>query len=274
MDTHAHLDLEVFAQDREAVLQRAWESGVRAVIIPALDAGSAARALWVAEQFATQRVQLFVAVGVHPNLVAQAWEGEQTLRELRRLARHPRVVAVGEIGLDYYRQTTPPEQQREALQAQLDLAGELGLPVILHQRESIDELLDILAAWVQGLDDEHPRGVLHSFSGGPEHARRAIALGFAVGISGPVTFKNGERMRQVVRAVALEDLLIETDSPFLAPVPYRGKRNEPAWVRYVAERIALEKGVTVDDVGRATSLHAVRRFRLPMERFDPALAPP
>lgn len=264
VDTHAHLYLDVFAQDRKEVLARARQAGVRAVLIPAVDVASAQQALWLAEQLSSPALELFVAVGVHPNLVAQTWQGERTLQRLRELVQHPRVVAVGEIGLDFYRKNTSPEQQYVALQAQLELAAETGLPVVLHQRASIEALLDVLEDWAEQLPSEHPRGVLHSFSGEAEHARRAVALGFAVGITGPVTFKNGQRMRSVVQTVALDHLLIETDAPFLAPVPYRGRRNEPAWVRQVALKIAELKQVPLGEVALRTTHHAIRRFRLPL----------
>ncbi len=263
VDTHAHLDFHAFEDDRPAVLRRAQEAGVAAIILPAIDPVSAQRALMIAEALSTPRLQIYVAVGVHPNGVAQCGEGKRTLTQLRAWTRHPRVVAIGEIGLDYYREATPPQAQQEALRAQLDLAAEAGLPVILHQRASAQDLLVLLETWVRYLPPEHPRGVLHSFSAGPEEARRALDLGFAIGITGPVTFKKAETLRQVVAEVPLERLLIETDAPFLTPHPYRGKRNEPAYVRFVAEKIAQVKGVTYTRVAEVTTMHAWRRFRLP-----------
>ncbi len=263
IDTHAHLDFEAFDPDRDQVLRRAREAGVVAVILPALDATTAGEALALADATSTPYLQLYVAVGVHPNSVAQAWHGTDTLARLRELARHPRVVAIGEIGLDYHWDFTPPPLQKQALEAQLDLARELGLPVILHQRESAQDLLAMLRAWAVTLPPDHPRGVLHSFSAGPEEAERALDLGFAIGITGPVTFKKADTLRAVVAQTPLESLLVETDAPFLTPHPYRGKRNEPAYVRFVAEKIAEVKGVPFDQVARATTAHARRRFRLP-----------
>lgn len=262
IDTHAHLDFHAFDQDREQVLQRAREAGLVAIIIPALDVSSARNALALAETASTPELELYAAVGVHPNSVAEAWQDRDTLAELRDLARHPRVVAVGEIGLDYHWDFTPPDRQKAALAAQLDLARELGLPVILHQRESARDLLTMLEEWTGTLPPDHPRGVLHSFSAGPEEAQRALEMGFALGVSGPVTFKKAETLRRVVAQVPLEHLLVETDAPFLTPHPYRGRRNEPAYVRFVAEKIAQVKGLPFEEVARVTTEHARRRFRL------------
>ncbi len=269
VDTHAHLDFHAFDEDREDVLQRAREAGLVAVLIPAVDLTSAHRALHLAETW-TQEPSLYVAVGVHPHSVAQAWQGRATLDQMEDLTQHPRVVAIGEIGLDYYRDVTPRSAQWEAFLAQLDLAARKGLPVVLHQRDSMADMLRILEDWVRSLPPDHPRGVLHSFSGGPEDAQRAVELGFAVGITGPVTFKKADQVRQVVAVTPLEHLLVETDAPFLTPHPYRGRRNEPAYVRYVAETIAQIKGVDLTTVAHTTTLHAWRRFRFPQPAPIPA----
>ncbi|NPA31045.1 MAG: TatD family hydrolase [Chloroflexi bacterium] len=265
VDTHAHLHLSAFDPDRDAVVARAREAGVTAWIDPALDVASARRALALAEAYGAG---YFVAVGVHPNSVAQAWRGAATLDALRDLAQHPAVVAIGEIGLDYYRDYTPPRQQRAALEAQLALAAEVGRPVILHQRQSVDDLLALLADWVADLRAQgHPLaarpGVLHSFSGDVDQALRAVELGFFVGITGPVTFKNGEVMRAVARAVPLERLLVETDAPFMAPHPHRGRRNEPAWVVWVGRKVAEVRNLAVDEVRRQTTANAQQLFYLP-----------
>ncbi len=262
VDTHTHLHLDAFDPDRDAVVQRARAAGVTRWVDPALDVPSARRALALAEQYGEG---YFVAVGVHPNSVAQAWHGGRTLDALRELAEHPRVVAIGEIGLDYYRDYTPPAQQRAALEAQLALAAEVGLPVILHQRASVDDLLDMLADWVADLRAQgHPLatrpGVLHSFSGTMEQALRAVALGFFVGITGPVTFKNGATMRAVAQAVPLERLLVETDAPFMAPHPHRGKRNEPAWVVWVGRKVAEGRGLSEEALALVTTRNAEALF--------------
>ncbi len=266
IDTHTHVHFEAFDKDRSEVLRRARDAGVVALIDPAIDLASARRALSLAHA----HPGYFVAVGVHPNTAARAWQGDATIDALRALAADPTVVAIGEIGLDYYRDDTPPALQRAALQAQLTLAAELGLPVILHQRESIHDLLALLQDWVADLRARnHPLarcpGVLHSFSAGPEEALRGVELGFFIGLTGPITFKNGERMRAVARTVPLDRVLIETDAPFMAPHPKRGRRNEPAFVRFIAERLAHERGLSFEHIATQTSANAIRLFRLPLD---------
>ncbi|NPA26234.1 MAG: TatD family hydrolase [Chloroflexi bacterium] len=275
IDTHTHLHFDAFDADRPQVVRRAQEAGVIAWIDPAVDLDGARRALTWAHRYPDA---YFVAVGVHPNSAHTAWHGEATLRALRTLANDPAVVAIGEIGLDYYREATPPPLQRQALQAQLDLAAELGLPVILHQRESIADLLAILADWVADLRAHgHPLaeapGVLHSFSAGPSEALRGVELGFFIGLTGPLTFKNGHRMRAVARAVPLNHLLVETDAPFMAPHPYRGRRNEPAYVRWIAQRLAQERGLPFETVAAQTTANAQRLFRLPLRPTEPPTSP-
>ncbi len=264
VDTHTHVHLAAFDADRDAVLARARAAGVGAWIDPALDVASARRALALAEHYGPG---YWVAVGVHPNSVASAWQGASTLKALRAMAGHPQVIAIGEIGLDYYRDATPPAQQRAALEAQLTLAAEVGLPVILHQRQSIADLLAMLRDWTADLQRRgHPLaerpGVLHSFSGTVAEAEQAVALGFWVGITGPVTFKNGETMRAVARAVPLDRLLVETDAPFMAPHPYRGRRNEPAWVVWIGRRIAAERAISEEALRRQTTENARFLFNL------------
>ena len=261
VDTHCHLDFERFADDREAVLARAAEAGVWRMVTLGVEVASSRRAVSLAEQHAA----VYAAVGVHPNEAAHAWEGEATLNTLRILAGHPKVVAIGEIGLDYYRDHTPPALQREVLRAQLTLAAELGLPVSLHNREATADLLDILTDWAAGLRAQrHPLadrpGVWHAFSGDAASAERAMALGFFLGIGGPITFKNATERRAVVAVLPLEHLVLETDAPFLAPHPYRGRRNEPAYVRFVAEKIAEIQGRPVAEVARQTTRNAQALF--------------
>ncbi len=262
VDTHAHVHLEAFDADRDAVVARAREAGVRAWVDPALDVASARRALALAARYGPG---YFVAVGVHPNSVAQAWQGAATVEALRALAAEAAVVAIGEIGLDYYRDFTPKAQQWAALEAQLALAAAVNLPVILHQRQSMADLLAVLQSWVAGLQQAgHPLaarpGVLHSFSGTADEALRAVAMGFYIGITGPVTFKNGEQMREVARQVPLARLLVETDAPFMAPHPHRGKRNEPGWVVWVGRRVAAERGLDAEAVQAQTTANAQRLF--------------
>ncbi len=265
IDTHAHLDFPQFDADRPAVIERAGVAGVKAIVNVGADLISSRRAVALAEQYPS----IYAAVGMHPH-DAKKLDGA-TLAELRDLAQHPKVVAVGEIGLDFYRNLSPRDVQRRAFQAQLAWAARLGKPVIIHDRDAHDEIMDILAGWAAGLESSPPAasqvghlagrlGVLHTFSGDLAMAGRAIDLGFYISISGPVTYKNARRLPDIVPALPLNRLLLETDCPYLAPHPHRGKRNEPAYVRLVAERIAALRGITYDELARATTANAQHLF--------------
>lgn len=230
------------------MLERARQAGVELIIVPGVDLPSSRQAVALAQQHA----EVVAAVGVHPH-DAKTLDAA-TLNELRELARQPRVIAIGEIGLDYYRDLSPRDVQRRAFEAQLELAAELGLPVIVHDRDAHADILAILHSTA---------GVLHSFSGDVAMAERVLELGFYLGISGPVTYPNAARLRAVVEAAPLERLLIETDAPYLAPQAHRGQRNEPAYVRYVAEAIAVIKSRTVEQVIEQTTRNAYCVFRIP-----------
>jgi TatD DNase family protein len=266
-DTHCHLDLDRFDADRPDVIQRAEAVGVSRILIPSLTLDSSRAAV----KLAGSHPMLYTAIGVHPTETLDF--RPETLNELRKLSTHPKVVAIGEIGLDYYWDTAPHDHQRRVLREQLDLAAELGLPVVLHMREAQDapdgecasDLIKILGEWVKGLKSrkdplkERP-GVLHSFSGSLETAQKAIRLGFSIGITGPVTFKNAQARQEIVSQLPLERLLIETDAPFLAPHPQRGKRNEPAYLRLVAGKIAELHSKTEAQVAEMTTANAARLF--------------
>jgi TatD DNase family protein len=191
---------------------------------------------------------------------------QRTLAELRSLASHPKVVAIGEIGLDYYRDRAPKNVQKQAFLEQLALAVEIGLPVVLHNRQASDDMLDILSGWqVQLLEaksvlTDRP-GVMHSFTATPETAMKALALGFNIGITGPVTFRNAAELQAVVNSLPIGRLLIETDAPFLAPHPLRGKRNEPAYVSKIAEKIAELHELPLSTVANITTANADRLFQ-------------
>jgi len=266
-DTHCHLDFNWYDDDRLAVLDRAAEAGVERMLIPGITGTSSQDAVLLAEG----RPGLHAAVGVHPN-EARTWN-TQTHNALRQLARSSKVVAVGEIGLDFYRQSAPRDLQLHVLGEQLDLAADLNLPVILHLREEGDgedgpaatSLMQSLEGWVAGLRSRHNPladrpGVLHSFGGSLATALRAIQLGFFIGVTGPVTFKNAARRQEVVADLPLERILIETDSPFLTPVPHRGQRNEPAYVKYIAEKIAELQSRSQEEVASMTTSNAGRLF--------------
>ena len=270
-DTHCHLDLDRFDSDREAVLERAAQAGVTHILIPGLNVDSSRAVIGLAES----NVMLYAAIGVHPT-EAMSWD-QETRSDLKALASGTsgtsKVLAIGEIGLDYYWDSAPQDVQRNVLRRQLDLAAELSLPVILHMREAGDaaqgacalDLLQILEEWCAGLrSGKNPLadrpGVFHSFSGSMETAQAAMRLGFYIGLTGPVTFKNATRLQAIVAALPLERILIETDAPFQAPHPKRGKRNEPAFVRLTADKIALLHNCSLEKVAAATSENAGRLF--------------
>jgi len=259
-DTHCHLDFRAFDEDRDAVLARAWEAGLTRVLNPGIDLESSRRAVALAERHAN----VFAAVGVHPNDAA-TWD-DHTLDELRALAAHPKVVAIGEIGLDYYRDRAPHDLQDRVFRAQLDLAAETGLPVIVHVREAMADVLAVLQEWVTALRaaesplSERP-GVLHSFFGTADDAAQALEMGFYLGITGPVTFKNAGEQQRLVSGLPLTGLLIETDAPFLTPHPHRGRRNEPAYVQHTAAKIAELQHQPLAVVAQQTGANAARLFR-------------
>jgi TatD DNase family protein len=254
-DTHCHLDFRDYHKDREAVLARAWKEGLERILIPGIDLQTSQAAIELADKYP----QIYVAVGVHPNS-ATTWDA-RTLDDLTAMAAHPKVVAIGEIGLDFYRQHAPHPLQRKVFREQLALAGRLNLPVVIHTRNASPENRTCMAETLDTLPEFRLSGVLHSFSGNLFEAERTLDLGFFIGITGPVTFKNAVALRQVVASVPMDRLLIETDGPFLTPHPYRGKRNEPAYVRYIAEKISEIHSLSPKAVAETTTANARRLFR-------------
>lgn len=252
IDTHCHFDFDSFDQDRDEVVARAADAGVTRLVVPALDLENCGSVIRLAEQYEG----VFAAVGVHPNSLA-GWE-EHWVEEVRAFAQHEKVVAVGEIGLDYFRLRTPPEIQRQAFEAQLALARELNLPVILHNRESDEDLIEILGS--SSVANRLKKGVLHSFSTNWATANAALDLGYHLGFNGPVTYKKADALRSVVARAPINRILIETDAPFLAPQQVRGKRNEPAYVTLVAEQIAKVRGLEYEDLAIRTTNNAIDLF--------------
>jgi len=263
-DTHCHLDLDKFDYDRDEVIQRAIAAGLTRILIPALSLDSSRRAVKLADS----HPMLFTAIGVHPN-DALTWN-EGTRAELRDLAEtSTKIVAIGEIGLDHYWDEAPQDVQQGILKEQLALADELDLPAVIHMREKGDAeqgacastLMKVLEEWANhARSGKTAKGVLHSFSGSLETAQRAVELGFYIGVTGPVTYKNADRKRQVIASLPLDRLLIETDAPFLAPIPHRGKRNEPAFVSHIADKIAEIHSHTPQEVAMITTHNAARLF--------------
>ena len=258
IDTHCHLNFEGYDEDRDQVVERAVAAGVTRIIIPAVDTATTREAIALSERYPG----VYAAAGVHPNSTASF--GDADLAEIEALARSPRIVAIGEIGLDYYWDKSPKQGQHAAFEAQLALAARLELPVIIHNREASEDVIAVLEAWAADLPPalrERP-GVLHSFSASMRVAERAIAAGFFIGFTGPITFKNADETRRIAAAVPLDRILVETDGPFLTPTPHRGKRNEPAYIPLIAERIASLRGLTPTALAAATTANAERLFRL------------
>jgi TatD DNase family protein len=255
-DSHCHLTEPEFEGDLEQVLQRASEAGVTRLIVPGIDLESSARAVWLADRYP----QIYAAVGVHPH-AASTWDGGSE-RRLVDLLRSERVVAVGEIGLDYFRRLSPVEAQKAAFQAQLRIAAERGLPVVIHNRQAMDDVLAIALEWAAGLSGDllGRVGVMHAFSADIDSASRAIQAGFYIGIAGPITYPNAADRRELARSVPMDRLLVETDSPSLPPQPYRGKRNEPAYVRIVARTLADVCEISFEETARVTSRNASTLF--------------
>jgi TatD DNase family protein len=250
IDTHAHLEMREFNDDREDVIKRAREAGVEYIITIGTTIESSRDAVLLAEKYDF----IYAAIGIHPHEVKDILH--PTYEILRHFAQHKKVVAYGEIGLDYHYEHSPRTDQKRKFRDMLREARELDLPVIVHDRDAHDDTLQILSEeWSPDLG-----GVLHCFSGDAAMAKRAIEMGFSLSIAGPVTFPKAESLREVVKQIPIEHLLIETDSPYLAPQPVRGRRNEPAFVRHTAEAIAALKGLSVDDVARITSFNAMQLF--------------
>ena len=250
--TRAATDAEVAAQ-----VARARDAGVTRILVPATTLEDAPRAVEVAERFDG----VFAAVGVHPH-ETKGFDEDRVVPALERLAASAKVVAVGEVGLDYFYDHAPREDQKRALVAQLALAARLGKPVLLHNRDSEEDLLAILEGAAKGTP-ERPRGVFHSFCASTRTGERAIALGYLVSYSGMITFRMADNVRASAAALPLEAMLVETDAPYLAPAPYRGKPNEPAFVTRTAERLAEVKGVTTEEVARVTTASFRRLFGTP-----------
>lgn len=265
-DTHCHLDYNKFDMDRADVIARANDSGLIRMLVPGLNHKSSKESLRLAES----NPSVYAAVGFHPTDLEEF--SAQTFDEVKEIAGHPKVVAVGEIGIDYYwvKENEKRAIQRDVLKQQLQFAKEINKPVIIHMREENDawfgeasvDLMKILEEWqssLQGSLAEKP-GVLHSFNGNIETAQKALALNFYLGITGPVTYKNADQKREIIRQLPITKILIETDSPFLAPVPFRGKRNEPAYVRHIADKIAEIHLKSPAEIAVITTANAARLF--------------
>ncbi len=260
-DTHCHLDFNRYENDRHKVLKRAWEAGLVWILNPGIDLHTNLAALTLAK---LHPHKISAGVGIHPNF-GQPWTAD-ILPALREQAQNQVVVAIGEIGLDYYRQHTPYDQQQFMFKEQLNLAAELGLPVIIHNRNATNDLMKILTEWHQSLSQSgHPLakrpGVLHSYSADYDTAMNAIKMNFYIGISGPVTFKNASDRKQITQKLPLDRLLLETDAPFLTPHPHRGKRNEPGYIPLIAKEVARLHQTSGEEIARRTHENAQNLFK-------------
>ena len=250
VDTHCHIADPDFDADRTEVLRRADEAGVKVILSVGCDLSSSCRAIRLAEKL----VNIFATAGVHPHEVGKMTE--EDLGQLRNLSRHPKVVAFGEIGLDFHYDYSPRPVQQQRLRDQLSLASDLSLPLVIHTREAWSETFGILTE----MRTDRLGGVFHCFTGGPAEAERALGLGFLVSFSGILTFPRAKPIQAAAKETPLERILIETDSPYLAPQGFRGKRNEPAWVSHVAKFLADIKEISYEEVAKSTSENAKRLF--------------
>ena len=250
IDSHAHLTMPQFDQDREAVIERAKNNGIEYIVTVGIDINDCRENIKIAESYEF----IYAAVGIHPHDV-KAIDGN-TYEKLKELSCSPKVVALGEIGLDFFRNLSPPEIQKERFRELIKLGKELNIPLIIHCRDAHQETCKILKEEKAG----DVGGVIHCFSGDSSLARQYLKMGFYISIPGTVTFSKNHQLQEVVKNVPLEKLLVETDCPFLAPHPFRGKRNEPLYVQYAAQKIAEIKGIVYDKVTENTSRNAMLVF--------------
>jgi TatD DNase family protein len=253
-DSHAHLDFSQFKGDRDTVIARALDAGVTKIINVGTDLASSEASVALTRDHRS----IHAAVGIHPHDAKTLTS--KVLKRLSELAANEKVVAIGEIGLDFYRDLSPRDQQREAFRQQIRLAIKLGMPIVVHDRDAHADVLRIL----QEEEAQRVGGVLHCFSGDLQMARDGIEMGFCIAFGGPITYGSGKK-QEIARQIPLEKILVETDCPYLTPVPHRGKRNEPAYVRHVAEKIGEIRGISFEEVAQATSRNALRLFGLAIE---------
>jgi TatD DNase family protein len=254
IDSHAHIQGKEYTGEVDAVIGRAREAGVEQIIVVggAGDMSSNTAAVALAESWPN----LYATVGMHPHDAKDV--GEEELQQLKELAAHPKVIAVGETGLDYYYNHSPREVQRRVFAQFIRLASETDLPLVVHERDAAREVAELL----RGEGEGKIRGVIHCFTGDYAAACAYLDLGFYLSLTGIITFKNAEPLREVVRKMPLDRIFVETDSPYLTPVPHRGRRNEPAYVRFVAATIASVKGLNIEEVARVTTNNVRALFRI------------
>ena len=250
IDSHAHLDMKAFDADRDEVINRASSAGVKGIITIGTDRESSLKAITVAEAYSA----IFATIGIHPHNADNA--SAEDIEGLVQLAAHRKVVAIGEIGLDFYRNRSSRKGQIKLFEQQLDLALSLDLPVVIHDREAHEEVLQILSSFTA----HGSRGVVHCFSGDYRLAKALIDMGYSISIPGTVTYKNAHQIQDVAARVPLDMVLLETDAPFLTPVPYRGKRNEPSLVMHTAHKVAKLRNIPLDAVTAQTGKNVCQLF--------------
>lgn len=251
-DTHVHLNARQFQEDRDEVIQRAFRKGVKYMTVVGFDRETIPLALKIAEQYET----IYAAVGWHP--VDAIDMTDQDLNWLKELSNHPKVVALGEMGLDYHWDKSPADVQKEVFRKQIRLAKEVNMPIIIHNREATEDIVQIL----QEEDAKTVGGIMHCYNDSADYVQACLDMNFYISLGGPVTFKNAPLPKEVAKIVPKDRLLIETDAPYLAPHPNRGKRNEPAYVTLVAEQIAALREISYEELCQITTENAFRVFRL------------
>lgn len=251
-DTHAHLDDDKFAEDADEVIKSLGDAGVGMYTNIGSDVASSEKSIELAEKYPF----VYAAVGIHPEFAAKTTETD--IDKIARLAAHPKAVAIGEIGLDYYYGAEEKEEQKKWFERQLSLAADLNMPFVIHDRDAHKDCMDILKKY----DVRRVGGIMHCFSGSAELAKEVVKLGMVIALGGSLTFKNNVKTVKVAAEIPLEHIVLETDSPYLAPVPNRGKRNTPAYVKFVAEKIAEIKNIPLSEVERITTENAKRVYRI------------
>ena len=253
IDTHAHIDMDAFDDDRSEVIQNAKNNGVDYILNVGCDIESSLRSIELAERYDF----IYATAGIHPHDVKKI--DDQTYSQLKQLLSHPKMIALGEIGLDFYKNYSPPDQQKEHLRKQIELSRQLQKPIIIHCRDANEEMTSILSDYFPK-DPSARSGIFHCFSGDQELADRALEMGFYISFSGSVTFKKSDELRAIAKTIPADRLFVETDCPFLTPTPNRGKRNEPSFVIHTAKLIADVRGLNINDIQRSTSLNFFELF--------------
>ncbi|WP_042147541.1 TatD family hydrolase [Paucisalibacillus sp. EB02] len=251
-DTHVHMNAEQFKQDRDEVIKRAFETGVKYMVVVGFDRETIPLAIEIAEQYET----IYAAVGWHP--VDAIDMTDKDLEWIEELSNHPKVVAIGEMGLDYHWDKSPKDIQKEVFRKQIQLAKKVKMPIIIHNREATEDIIEIL----QEENAKEVGGIMHCYNDSVKYVQTCLDMNFYISLGGPVTFKNAPLPKEVAVEVPLNRLLVETDAPFLAPHPNRGKRNEPAYVKLVAEKIAELRGISFEELSQKTTENACALFQI------------